>query len=104
MYFAIVTLFFQSRKACATARPCTPGRKNESYRNSVCFESDRGNLPTNWEAEEAHTTNSNHMRQTRTVHSGNRTRLFSTDKQVQSPLRFFSAMVIILKQLSRASK
>src|SRR5258705_11165588 len=54
-------------------------------RNRVCFESDRGNRATRGkpveQGGEEHTTNSNQMRQTPTVHSGIRTRVLRGDKR-----------------------
>src|SRR5437899_6944435 len=54
-------------------------------RNRVCIESDRGNRATRGkpveQRGEEHTKNSNHMRQTPTVHSGIRTRVLRDDKQ-----------------------
>src|SRR5712671_7878401 len=55
-------------------------------RNRVCFESDRGNRATRRKPVELrgeeHTTNSNHMRQTPTVHNGYQTCVLSGDKRV----------------------
>src|SRR5712671_5060742 len=54
-------------------------------RNRVCFESDRGNRATRGkpveQRGEEHARNSNHMRQTPTVHSGIRTRVLRGNKQ-----------------------
>src|SRR5437870_5880545 len=58
-------------------------------RNSVCYECDRGNRATRGKPVEQRGeehTNSNHMRQTPTVHSGNGTRVLRGDKRVPSPL------------------
>src|SRR5258705_794405 len=62
-----------------------------TVRNSVCFESDRGNRATRGKPVEQRGeehTNSNHMKQTPTVHSGNRTRVLRGDQRVPSPLRY----------------
>src|SRR5712671_6214890 len=60
-------------------------------RNSVCIESDKGiratrGKPVEQRGEEH--TNSIHMRQTPTVHRGNRTRVLRGDKRAPSPLRY----------------
>src|SRR5712671_4195710 len=68
-------------------------------RNSVCFESDRGNRANRGKTVEQRGeehTNSNHMRRTPTVHSGNRTRVLRGDKRAPSPLRYPAPLVIFV--------
>ena len=83
----IHTIFCILGRRVRQRRSCTPERKDEREKQTVCFESDRGNRATRGkpveqrEKKEEHTRNSNHMRRTPTVHSGDRTRVLRGDKR-----------------------